>query len=492
MQEITTHIDITKTPDFGTPEPVSLGETLDPEAQTLLRGLEKSREQLLWKKWARRPSGSPAATSLHSGGAVASDLSPRSADFSFRRSQSTTEQPVGDAATSPLNKKKSRSQSILNPPSPLDAGGVSQDIQSWMKTASADQRYSKQRVDESHFSISSEEGIYFLSAVDSDGEACGCPPDLDKEVFQPYTLLKRKVPRVEEEEELFLTEESKHLELCETGNSRGCTFELGQNVESGLRAESAAQRTCDWNKNKSISRVTVNNTDVFDVKPEEENSHREERLVGEQSNDDGDYCGEEKTEDATAVTHGYDKTQALRDEARKTNVEVENWRKSERRLLEKCGQVSEETAADREEREDDLTTYEEGEDKTAHVKEEERGSQQNNGTAVCKASRAAVTAGSSEHNDGKGSVSRTEDLTRRDEDEDENSHGGKNSMGSGAILGADVRDKECRAASGKLKATATDHPGKGSLKNDTCGGVNDHSSDTAWTPAGSAAAQSSR
>lgn len=482
---MTTHTDIPEIPNFGTPEAVSLGETLadDPEAQTLLKGSEKSREQLLWKKWARRPSGSPA---LHSGGAVASDLSPRSADFSSRRSQSTSEQPVGHAATSPFNKKKSGSQSILNPPSPLDAAGVSQDIQSWMKKASADQRYSKQRVDESHFSISSEEGIYILSAVDSDEEACSCPPDLNKEVFQPYTLLKRKVPRVEEEEELFLTEESKHLGFCETGNSSGCKYEHGQNGEPGLRAESAARRTSDWNKNKSISRATVNNTDVFDVKPEEENSHREERLVRGQSIDDGDYCGEErkKTEDATAVTHGYDKTPAPPDEARKTNVEVENWRKD----FEKCEQVSEKTAADREEREDNFTTYEEGKDKTANVKEEEKGSQRNNGNAVYKASRAVVTADNSEEqNDGR--VSRTPDLTRRDEDEEENSHGGKNSVGFEAIIGADVRDKECRC---KLKATATDHPGKGTRKNDPYGGVNDHSGDTAWTPACSATAQSFR
>lgn len=477
MQE--THIDSPETPNFGTVQSVSLGETLadDPEAQTLLKGLEKSREQLLWRKWARRPSGSPAATSLHSGGAVASDLSPRSADFSSRRSQSTTEQPVGHAVTSPFNRKKSRSQSILNPPSPLDAGGVSQDIQSWMKTASADQRYSKQRVDESHFSISSEEGIYILSAVDSDEEACSCPLDLNKEVFQPYTLLKRKVPRVEEEEELFLTEEPKHLEFCETGNSSG----FGQNVESGLRAE-----TCHWNKSRSISRATVNNTDVFDVKPEEENSQREERLVRGRSNDDGHYGGEEreKTEDATVVTHGYDKTQAALDEARKTNVE--NWRKeleekTEGRLFEKWGQVSEKTAADREEREDDLTTYEEGRDKTANVKEEERGSQQNDGTAVCKASRAAVTAVNSEEQ--KVSVARTEDLTWRDEDEEENGHGGNNS-------GVDARDEECRAERRKLKAT--DYPGKGTLRNDPCGGVNDHGGDTAWAPACSAAAQSFR
>lgn len=489
MQEITTHIDI---PSFGTLESVSSEESLadDPEAQTLLTGLEKSREQLLWKKWARRPSGSPAATSLHSGGAATSDLSPRSADFSSRRSQSIAEQPVGHAATSPVNQKKSRSQNILNPPSPLDAGGVSQDIQSWMKKASADQRYSKQRVDESHFSISSEEGIYILSAVDSDEEACSCTPDLNKEVFQPYTLLKRKVPRVEEEKELNTTEESQHLEFCETGNSSGSKDEVGQNVESGLKAESAAQRTYDWNKNKSFSRETVNNTDVLDVKPEEENSQREERLVRGQSNDDGDYCGEEreKTEEATVVTHGYDKTQAALDEARKTNVEVENWRKeleekTERRLFEKCGQVSEKTAADREEREDDLTTCEEGKDKTANVTEEERGSQQNNGKAVCKASRAGVTAGNSqEPNDGKVSVSQTEGLTWTDEDEDENSHGGKNSTGLEAIIGVDVRDEECGAE--KLKATGTDYPGKG--------GVNDHGGDAAWTPACSATAQTFR
>lgn len=147
-----------------------------------------------------------------------------------------------------------------------------------MKKASVDQRYSKPRVDESHFSLSSEEGIYSLSALDSDEEeAYSHILDLNKEVFQPYTQLKRQVPRVEEEkaEETFLngqrTEESKHLELCGTVNSSGCKHQegsLAQNVESEVRSQSAVYREYDWNKNKSSSREMVNNTDVFDVEPE--------------------------------------------------------------------------------------------------------------------------------------------------------------------------------------------------------------------------------
>lgn len=290
LQDRTTRIQVPDIPNFGSLESVSFGETLadEPEAQALLKGLEKSSEQLLWKKWTRRPSGSPGATSLHTGGAVTSDLSSRSVGiFSSCRSQTITEQQVGHAATLPFNKKKSRSQSILNPPSPLDAGVVGQEIRSWMKKASVDQRYSKPRVDESHFSLSSEEGIYSLSALDSDEEeAYSHILDLNKEVFQPYTQLKRQVPRVEEEkaEETFLngqrTEESKHLELCGTVNSSGCKHQegsLAQNVESEVRSQSAVYREYDWNKNKSSSREMVNNTDVFDVEPEEK-KHKQRKM----------------------------------------------------------------------------------------------------------------------------------------------------------------------------------------------------------------------
>uniref|UniRef100_A0A671VFP9 Calmin n=1 Tax=Sparus aurata TaxID=8175 RepID=A0A671VFP9_SPAAU len=137
---------------------------------------------------------------------------------------------------------KSGSRGILKPPSPLDATVVSQDIRSWLEKASADQSYSKPRVDESRFSLSSEEGIYSLSALDSDEEeAYSYILDLNKEVCQPYNQPKRQVPRVEEEtaEEMFLngqqTDESKHLEVFEMLNSNGCKHRdgsLAQHVES--------------------------------------------------------------------------------------------------------------------------------------------------------------------------------------------------------------------------------------------------------------------
>ncbi|KAI9517312.1 hypothetical protein NQZ68_008572, partial [Dissostichus eleginoides] len=156
-EDDTTDMEVPDIPHFGSLESVSLGETLadDPEAQALLQGMKKSSEQLLWKRWARRSQGSPCATSLH-----------------------TTE------TTSPFNQSKSRSRSILQPPSPLDAGVANQDIRSWMEKAPAGQEYSKPTVDESHFSLSSEEGIYSLSALDSDEEdAYSYILDLNKEEF---------------------------------------------------------------------------------------------------------------------------------------------------------------------------------------------------------------------------------------------------------------------------------------------------------------------
>ncbi|KAM9339197.1 calmin-like [Symphorus nematophorus] len=184
----TADIEVPGIPNFGSLESVSFGETLadDPEAQALLKGLEESREQLLWKQWTRRPSGSAHATSVH--------RSSSSGDiFSSCHSPSITEQPVGSAATSALNKKKSRSQSTLKPPSPLDAGVVSQEIRLWMEKGSADQRYNKQRVDESRFSLSSEEGIYSLSALDSDEEeAYSYILDLNKESQRKKRNVKRR------------------------------------------------------------------------------------------------------------------------------------------------------------------------------------------------------------------------------------------------------------------------------------------------------------
>nr|XP_040015888.1 interaptin isoform X2 [Gasterosteus aculeatus aculeatus]XP_040015890.1 interaptin isoform X2 [Gasterosteus aculeatus aculeatus] len=223
-EDDTTNIRWSEIPNCGSLESVIPEKTHadEPNAQESVQGLEKSREQLLWKRWSQRSSGSPVNTS---------------------------------EATSLFNKKKSRSQSILQLPSPLDAGVVNQEIRSWM-----DQGNSKPRVDESHFSFSSEEGIYSLSALDSDEEeAYSYILDLNKEVFPPHKELKRQVPRVEEEteEDMFMsrhqTEEFEHLKTWKTSNGRGHQEDsLTQNVEPENRAQSVAH----WEK-KNIERVPL-------------------------------------------------------------------------------------------------------------------------------------------------------------------------------------------------------------------------------------------
>lgn len=279
-------------------ESASFGETLadEAEAQALLRGLERSKEQLLWKKWARRSSGSP-------GGAV------------------TSVEPGAHVTTLPFSRKKSQSQ---KPPSPLDAAVVSQEIRSWMKKSAADQKYDKPKVDESHVSLSSEEGIYSLSALDSDEDVAYSPIlDLNKEVFQPQTQLK--TPRIEElkVEELFLnawqTEEDVRLEV---------------QAQSGIRWKS------DWNKNKS--RETINNADVSEPGKEIRSRGRceDESMVTGQIHEDSD--GEEekqKTQNAGSLMPGYQKSEA------------DSWKTDS--LFERHGRASEKRVADREEEEEE-------------------------------------------------------------------------------------------------------------------------------------------
>lgn len=444
LQDRTTHTEVPEIPNFGSLEPVSLGETLaeDPKAEALLKGLEKSSEQLLWNKWARRPSRSPRATTPYTRRSAASNLSSRNVDI-FSSSS-------GHATSSPLIKNKSRSQSVVNPPSPLDATVVSQEIRSWMKRASAGQKCNKPTsVDESHFSLSSEEGIYSLSALDSDEEeAYSHILDLNKEVFQPYAQLRRQASRVEGEEEMLLNEEqSNHLEICEMLSSSKCT--PAQNVDSEVRLQSAVHKKYDRNENKS-PRELVNSTDVFDMEPEHENRKKREaqRVVRGQSEDDGDYCDgkrrKEKTGSITSLTHGYDETEAPVDQTKKTNLlEVDGFRKESEemneRLFEKCGRVTVSTEADGEEREDSLTTSEEGKDKKVNVKEDET---------------ADVSA------------PQTKESTRDDEDEADCSCEAS-------------RLVECKRRQSK---TTTDDP-VNARKSDTNGGVDDHSGDATRTPA---------
>ncbi|XP_020774372.1 dystrophin-like [Boleophthalmus pectinirostris] len=121
-----------------------------------ISSFETSHELLLWKRWAQRSS-------------------------------SSTQQ----------NKRKS--SSALQPPSPLDANVVNPEIHLWLDT-SADRGYSKTKANEFHFSLSSEEGIYSLTPLDSDEEdAYSYILDLNEDLSKIQA--KREVPRVEEESE---------------------------------------------------------------------------------------------------------------------------------------------------------------------------------------------------------------------------------------------------------------------------------------------------
>ncbi|XP_072295640.1 uncharacterized protein [Eucyclogobius newberryi] len=124
------------------------------DAEPVFSSFETSHELLLWKRWARRSSNS-----------------------SLR------------------NKRKS--SSVRQPPSPLDAAVDSPEIHSWLDT-SVDRGYSKTNNNEIHFSLSSEEGIYSLTPLDSDEEdAYSYILDLNRDVSK--TQAEKQVPRVEED-----------------------------------------------------------------------------------------------------------------------------------------------------------------------------------------------------------------------------------------------------------------------------------------------------
>ncbi|XP_070705476.1 uncharacterized protein clmnb [Pempheris klunzingeri] len=505
----TTDIDVPEIPNFGSLESVSFGETLaeDPEAQALLKGLEKSSEQLLWRRWARKPSGCSGATLLHTSGALSSDLSSSSGDiFSSCRSQSISEQPAGSAATSPFGKKKSKCRSALKPPSPMDAGVVSQEIRSWMEKASAAQGYGMPRVDESHFSLSSEEGIYSLSALDSDEEeAYSYILDLNKEVFQPYNQLKRQVPKVEEEtaEEVIpirqQTTESKHLEVCETFYRSGCKHQGGphaQNVESKVGIQSVVHSKFDRDKNESSCRKISKNEDVFDTEPEGESRHREKReekrTVRGQIDDDGDYCEDErrkeKTENAKLVTHGCDRTEPLRDETKKTKLfEVASWKtgkETDRGGFEREGRV-----VDKEREEEHQTTSEERQErKLERIKQEEDVKEEERESPNAVMNLESVKVGVNEEvfidealplveNKMEDNALKMEDLTCKDDAKEEYREEVMNPVDLKVVLREKDEDRELKIKGCKLTdrmATTADHPGPTSPENDTDRGVNVH------------------
>uniref|UniRef100_A0A4W6C660 Calmin n=1 Tax=Lates calcarifer TaxID=8187 RepID=A0A4W6C660_LATCA len=523
-------VPVPEIPNFGSLESICFGETLadDAEAKSLLRGLGKSSEQLLWKRWSRRSSGSPRATSIHTNGALTSDLSSSNSDiFSSCCSQSITEQ----SSTSPFNKKKGRIRSILKPPSPLDAGVVSQEICSWMEKGS-DQVQSKLRVDESCFSLSSEEGIYSLSALDSDEEdAYSYILDLNKEVFQPYNQLKRQVPRVEEETAEEMDEGSKHPEVCEMLNGSGCKLQEGSLVQnagfdlvSEVRPQSVAHRKFDLGKKESGFREMTDDRPVFDTEPEDESSiteePEEERVVRVQINDYRYYGGEEREEEETenvrSLTCGYDEIEVLVNEAEKEKIsEMASWPKeaeedNDREPSVKCVQVSEKRVGDEEE-EENLTTFErvqnrklgKEKEKEGNVKKEEKGNQQSmvslegfsvgvNETILTDEAvhevrgRGAARIHTGEKNDRIDTAPKMEDSAKscKDEDTDEVT----NSMDFEAVTTVEEKDRGLKMR--KRKLTTIDHQEETNPTNYTDGGGNIHAGDNSGTSSYSATSHS--
>ncbi|XP_062267795.1 uncharacterized protein clmnb [Platichthys flesus] len=357
----TTDIGVPDIPSYGSLESVRLGETPadNTEAQAVLRGLEKSSEQLLWKQWARRSPAGTHATSLHLNDSVTSHLSSSDGDIvSSCCHKSITEQSEGSAASSPLNKKRGRHRSILQPPSPLDAGVVNPDIRSWMEKSS-NQVHGKSRADESRFSLSSEEGIYSLSVLDSDEEeAYSYILDLNKDVFQ----------RVEEETVEEIDEESKHLEACDMSNGHGSKLQGGSvvgNADFEQESEDRAEAVVHWKQDLDENESMRYNRPVFDMEPEDGSFRKEEpeeeRVVVGQLNDYDEEEREKETEDVRLVTHGYDKTEALIDEAEICKMAPFE-EDTDRGLTVIFVQVSEKIEVDEEEERESLASVENGQD----------------------------------------------------------------------------------------------------------------------------------
>ncbi|XP_032442163.1 dystrophin isoform X1 [Xiphophorus hellerii] len=317
--------DFHEIPSFASREPVGLGQTLadHPEARALLRTFEKSDEQRLWRQWSRKSSETSRAHNSNMSG------SPETS-FPF-------------------------TQRALEPPSPLEAGIANQDIRSWMDKSS-DRGYGKR----SYVSQSSEEGIYSLSALDSDEEdAYSYILDLNKDVFRPSNPSKRQVPKVEEETAEEMEEESKHLAALGMFNGGG------HKQEGHLRAN----RKLDLDKIKSILRETTNKRAVFDLEPEAQRGTNRDTYTEKESNRRMESDGKEKD--------GFDKVQDGGVKA--TIFEVASWKYAEEggaELSGKLGLASERTV------EEDLGRLKEGQDlkepsesEEARVEKKDTGSQ---------------------------------------------------------------------------------------------------------------------
>ncbi|XP_075939899.1 uncharacterized protein clmnb [Anarhichas minor] len=491
-EDHTADIEVPEIPDFGSLESVSSGETHadDPKAQAAVQGLEKSSEQLLWNRWARRSSGSPQNTLLH-----------------------TSE------AMPPFNKKRSRSRNILQPPSPLEANVVSQEIRSWMENASADQADSKPRVDESHLSLSSEEGIYSLSALDSDEEdAYSYILDLKNEDFQPYNKLKGQVPRVEEEteEDMFLsgeqTEESKHLEVLKNtlNGSEHQEDSLAQNVEPEVRAQSGVHRMFEWDKSESSSREMAHGIAVFDTEPEEDSRSREERgderVVRGQSNDEGDCCERERkkemTENARLVKHGCDKREALMGETKNSKLfDVDSYKIEVEKQTE--GGL-ESRVMDNEKEEENVPKFQEGQERKSGKEQEEDDKDEERETKQSVVNLERFKVGVYEviitdetvyetrintkgGNDGKENGPNMEELTREDDKEESSDE-----VMTSEVIAAQRQDRNLKIKRREHTGNTATIAGKMAPKNDTNGGVNVRGVESGWTPACTATSQSFR
>lgn len=492
-------VNIPEIPNFGSPEPITFGGTSARDPKSLLSDLQKSSEQLLWKRWARKSSGGPQATFRHINGAITSHLSNSSDNFSSCHCQKITEQSAG---TSQVKKNRDRCLNVLEPPSPLNTGVCSHKIQSWVEKGSVDHSHSKPRRDECYFSLSSEEGIYSLSALDSDEEdAYSYILDLNKEVFQPYNHLKR-VPRLEEETagEMMLNRrligESQHLEASEMLNDSGYKHKessLAQNAdfdqELEARALSVAPRKFDLDENESSFTEIANNRAVFDVYTPDESTgkgeHEEEKDVTGQRNEDGKE-EREKTENARHVRNGCNKTQSV-------VVKVACWKReeSEEGHSEKYGRMIENRSK---EEEGEHLLLKNGQNKGIRketneeddVKEEERGYQQSADVEMMEARNEKILIGrvvyeekrtcsatirTKEESDGRDTE--MEDLTKngKDEENEEDINKIKYSVDFEAVKAVDEKNRQPQLKRRKhlteQEATIKHHPGAATLKNDT-------------------------
>ncbi|KAM8831281.1 uncharacterized protein clmnb isoform 2-T2 [Spinachia spinachia] len=394
----TTDIQVSEFPNCGS---LQCPEADEADGRASVQGLEKSREQLLWKRWEERSPGSPVNTLI------------------------TTSE-----ATSPFDKKKSRSQSISQLPSPLDAGPVSQEIRSWMENAPSNRGDSKPGGGESHFSFSSEEGIYSLSALDSDEEeAYSYILDLPKDVFPPCNDLKRRVSSVEEEtvEEMFMsrrqTKASEHLETWrEASNGRRHPEDSNAHLVKHAWCERENSKLFDGDSWKiEVEKCVIKNQVVANEKEEEKMLKFNE--------------GPE----------------------RKSGKEEEGYEDEERRTEQSVGHLETLKVGVKAIGVTDKTSY-----------------------------GVKGAAETEEGNDGTKTGTNMEELSN-EEDKEECRDGGMTVGGA-----AEQKDRKCETKRQELPDKAPKVADNTAPKGETRGGVTDHGVESYWTPAGTAAPPSFR